>query len=321
MKNMKKIVAITLLSLICASAAFAQIRPRLNTKGEKLNHLSDSLIIVYSPDSIKISNSWKNHPAKVEVFGSESDTSFHYDYTVSVVPEKKEISFNVNDDRKHRASSDAQRYDFSEPFYRKLKNKAIDWDKRLMPGNFGFALISTGSDVPDFRLQRSYEIFLDLDGNAYLSKSGRHTLNYGVGFCWKNLSMTKEMMFKDDEGKINYSKAWPEHSDPKVSKLRVFSFTVPVTYSCDIASGFGFTLGPVVNFNAWSSIVNKYRLNDEKQKDKYKGTRCNPVTVDLMFQLNFRQIGAYVKYSPMNLMDTDYWPEFKCLAVGLTINL
>lgn len=318
---MKKIIAITLLSLICASGAFAQIRPRVNPKGEKLNHLSDSLIIVYSPDSIKIRNTSKKIPAKMEVFGSESDSSFHYDYSVTVVPEKKEISINVNDDRKRRSSSDSPRYDFSVPFYRKLKDKATDWNKRLMPGNFGFALISTDQDVPDFRLQRSYEIFLDLDGNAYLSRSGRHTLNYGVGLCWKNLSMTKERMLKDDEGKIGYGESWPEHSDPKVSKLRVFSFTLPVTYSCDIASGFGFTLGPVVNFNAWSSIVNKYRLNDEKQKDKYKGARCNPVTVDMMFQLNFREIGAYVRYSPMNLMDTDYWPEFKCWAVGLTINL
>lgn len=99
---MKKIVAITLLSLICASAAFAQVKPRVNTKGEKINHISDSLIIVYSPDSIKINNSWKKHPAKVEVFSSESDTSFHYDYTMTTVPGKKEVSVTVNDDRMRR---------------------------------------------------------------------------------------------------------------------------------------------------------------------------------------------------------------------------
>ena len=317
---MKKIVVITLLSLICASAAFAQVKPRVNTKGEKINHISDSLIIVYSPDSIKISNSWKKHPAKVEVFGSESDTSFHYDYMMTTVPGKKEVSVTVNDDRMRRGPSDS-RYDFSVPFYRKIKEKSGSSHSLLNPGNFGFALISTDSDAPDFRLQRSYEIFLNLNDNIYLSRSGHHTLNYGVGVCWKNFSMTKGQMFRDDEGRISSGEAWPEHSDPKVSKLRVFSFTVPVTYSCNIASGFGFTLGPVVNFNAWSSIVNKYRLNDEKQKDKFKGVRCNPVSVDLMFQLNFRDVGAYVKYSPMNLMDTDYWPEFKHWSVGLTINL
>lgn len=291
---MKKIVVLTLLSLVCVSATFAQTNPRVGSKGEKMNHTSDSLIIVHSPDSTK-------------------------EYVVTVFPEKEDTS--DNDDRKRRASSYSPRYDFSVPFYRQLKEMPVDWNKRLLPGNFGFALISTDSNEPDFRSERSYEIFLNLDGNAYLSSSGRHTLNYGVGLCWKNLSMTKERMLMDGEGKIGSSEAWPEHSDPKVSKLRVFSFTLPVTYSCDIASGFGFTVGPVVNFNAWSSIVNKYRLNDEKQKDKYKGVRCNPVTVDLMCQLNFREIGAYVKYSPMNLMDTDYWPGFKCWAIGLTVNL
>ena len=131
---------------------------------------------------------------------------------------------------------------------RRLKKEPVDWNKMLNPGNFGFALISTDSDVMNFKTQRSYEIFLDLSSNDFRSDSGRHLFSYG----------------------------------------------------------FGFTIGPVVNLNACSSIVNKYRLNDEKQKDKYKRAHCNLATVDLMFQLNFRDVGVYAKYSPMNIMDTDY---------------
>mgnify|MGYP004552504441 CR=1 FL=1 len=162
---------------------------------------------------------------------------------------------------------------------RKLKKEPVDWDKMLNPGNFGFALIPTDSDVMNFKTQRSYEIFLFLNSSDFRSDSCRHLFSYGVGLNWKNFSMTKGMMYKDDEGIIHPNVEWPKHSDPKVSKLKVFSVTFPIMNSCNIAS------------------------------------------VDLMFQLNFRDVGVYVKYSPMNIMDTDYWPEFKHWAIGLTLSL
>ena len=106
-----------------------------------------------------------------------------------------------------------------------------------------------------------------------------------------------------------------------MSKLRVFSVTFPLILSVNAYRGVGFSVGPVVNLNASSSIVNKYRLNDEKQKNKYKRAHCNLATVDVMFQLNIRDVGFYAKYSPMNIMDTGYWPEFKHWAIGLTLSL
>ena len=69
------------------------------------------------------------------------------------------------------------------------------------------------------------------------------------------------------------------------------------------------------------SVLWSISTNDEKQKNKYKRAHCNLATVDVMFQLNFRDVGVYAKYSPMNIMDTDYWPEFKHWAIGLTLSL
>lgn len=307
------------MTLVCASVASAQIRPRVNVDGKKLNYLSDSLVIIYSPDSVKLSGSRKNNPQTVTIYGSESDSSFKYTRKDEYIPGETKIVFNGS--RKWKTGSDTQRFDFSVPFYRKLKKEPVDWDRMLYPGDYGFALISTDSDILNFKSQRSYEIFWNLSTCDFRSNSGRHLFSYGVGLCWKNFSMTKGMMYKDDEGVIHHNVGWPEHSDPKVSKLRVFSVTFPIMYSCNIASGFGFTLGPVVNLNAYSSIVNKYRLNDEKQKDKFKRAHSNLATVDVMFQLNFRDVGVYARYSPMNIMDTDYWPEFKHWSIGLTVSL
>ena len=103
----------------------------------------------------------------------------------------------------------------------------------------------------------------------------------------------------------------------KVSKLRVFSLNTPLLYSFDFGGGFGFTLGPVVNLNAGSSIVNKYSRNEDKDKDKYKCVHCNIITVDAMFQLNLKYFSIYAKYSPMNLMDKKYWPEFNTWSIGI----
>ena len=77
-------------------------------------------------------------------------------------------------------------------------------------------------------------------------------------------------------------------------------------------------MGPVLNLNASRSIVNKYTVNGERQKDKYKNAHCNLVTVDAMFQINLKFVSVYVKYSPMSVMDKKYWPEFQTWTIGIS---
>ncbi len=214
-----------------------------------------------------------------------------------------------------------RRLDFNVPFYHRVVNRTCKRRSYVVePSNFGMALLNVNSDELDFRTQRSYEVYFNLCGD-YFRLSRSVSFNYGLGMSWKNFAMTKGgMMTKDDRGNVLIG-GWPDKSEPKVSKLRVFSVTFPFILGFNVYRGVGFSVGPVVNLNAVSSIVDKYMLNDEKQKDKYKRAHCNLATVDMMFQLNFRDVGIYARYSPMNVMDTDYWPEFKHWAVGLTFNL
>ena len=122
-------------------------------------------------------------------------------------------------------------------------------------------------------------------------------------------------MNMSDNGAITIG-PFPEGTSPKISRLTVFSFNMPLLYSCNWG-GFGFTVGPVVNLNASSSIVNKYSINGDGQKDKFKHVHCNLVTVDALFQLNLKYFSIYAKYSPMNLMDKKYWPEFTTWTFGI----
>lgn len=223
--------------------------------------------------------------------------------TVAVRP-GKDTSRVFGDGRVH--------LDFDIPFYKKLKKKPCEVDL----GTFYIGSNFTNAAQPyDFSPQNSMEFaFFMLDSNT----KGRRTFSFGPGFSWRNFAITGDrLLYKADDGTIPFG-SYPAGASPKLSKLRVFSFSFPMLYTYNFGHGFGITLGPVANLNASSSIVNKYRVNDEKQKDKYKNVHCNIVTVDAMVQLNLKHFSLYAKYSPMSLMDRKYWPDFQTWTIGIS---
>lgn len=346
MKIMRRLPSVLLVSALCVCAASAQTKVTKRSEsritdpsdtvkvqakkpgimigydsdGKKMNYISDSLIIVYNPDSVKLHNNPKEEVYyKMEVFGSECDSSFKY--TFSKIDRNDLQQFTLSSGDTEDDYGNLSRFDFNVPFYHKVVSKNHACRRWLVgPGDFGMALLNVNSDGLDFKAQRSYEVFYNIYDD-YFKLSSFMTFNYGLGFSWKSFAMKKGgMMTKDDEGNILIGE-WPEKFEPKVSKLKVFSITFPLVFGVNVYRGVGFSVGPVVNLNASSMIVDKYRLDGKKQKDKYKRAHCNLATVDMMFQLNFRDVGVYAKYSPMNVMDTDYWPEFKHWAIGLTLEL
>jgi hypothetical protein len=200
--------------------------------------------------------------------------------------------------------------DFDIPFYHKIKN----YGSSALIGAVGVGTILSNSKAPlDFNPQNSLEFyFYTLDSQTH----GHSTFSFGPGITFRNLGLTGgDAMSMADGGTISVAPF--QGGALKVSKLRVFSINAPLLYSYDFGGGFGFTLGPVVNLNAGSSIVNKYSLDGDKMKDKYKRVHCNIITVDAMFQLNLKYFSIYAKYSPMNLMDKKYWPEFTTWSIGI----
>lgn len=209
-------------------------------------------------------------------------------------------------DRKH------VHLDFDIPFYHKIKKTGT----RTVVGAMGVGAIFSNSPAPlDFSPQNSLEFYYyALDSHTYTR--GHSTFSFGPGITFRNLGLTGgDAMSMTENGKISVAPF--QGGALKVSKLRVFSINVPMLYSCDFGGGFGFTLGPVVNLNTGSSIVNKYSLDGDKMKDKNKHVHCNIITVDAMFQLNLKYFSIYAKYSPMNLMDKKYWPEFSTWSIGI----
>lgn len=204
--------------------------------------------------------------------------------------------------------------DFDTPFYRKVRRpRAAD------VGSIGAGmLVSESSDALGFSPQNSLEFwgFLPISHTK-----GRHTLTYGPGIGFKNFGITGNKAMKmTDEGDITIGR-FKDGAIPRISRLTIFSLNMPIFYSLGFGRGYGITLGPVVNLNASSSIVNKYTFDGDKKKDKYKYVHCNLVTVDVMAQLNLRDVSIYGRYSPMNVMDKKYWPEFSTWSVGVAVSL
>ena len=147
-----------------------------------------------------------------------------------------------------------------------------------------------------------------------------HHFKTGIGLDWRNYRMTDQKRFVEmSDGQIDVT-PYPQGSEPDFSRIKVLSLTVPFTYGFyPSRKGFfrGFEVGPVLNFNVYSSIKTRYSVNGENQKDFTKGLHKNPVTVDFMLKLRMRYFGFYAKYSPCNVLDTSYGPKFKSVSFGI----
>ena len=130
--------------------------------------------------------------------------------------------------------------------------------------------------------------------------------------------MTGRTRFIKDGDKLVLG-AYPEGSDIKFSRLKVFSLTVPFMINQSLGRKVVFSVGPVVNFNTHASLKTRYTLNGEKVKEKNNNIHQNRVTVDLMAKLRFNSLGVYAKYSPSDMLNTDFGPKFRSFSTGITL--
>lgn len=128
--------------------------------------------------------------------------------------------------------------------------------------------------------------------------------------------MTNRQRFiKSDDGVVSVAD-YPEDSDPKFSRIKVFSVNFPLRYHY-YHNDFGFSVGPVLNLNTYGSIKTKYLLHGGEFKDVSKNIHQTRFTVDFMATIYLKEISFYVKYSPNNVLETIYGPKFKSLSFGI----
>lgn len=274
--------------------------------GSYANTVQDTIIVVNQAKKVTIEKKHKSMAVKVE--GSAENPDYFYsqrmevDSTAAVIIEEK-----IAD------------WDFNIPFINK-NSKTKKYRGNLCVGGFGFGVVNAieTSEGMDMDMGASYEFSLDHLLRFNYNVLPATSVSMGFGMTWRNYRMTGRTRFIKEGDKLVLG-AYPEGSDIKFSRLKVFSLTVPFMINQSLGRKVVFSVGPVVNFNTHASLKTRYTLNGEKVKEKNNNIHQNRMTVDLMAKLRFNSLGVYAKYSPSDMLNTDFGPKFRSFSTGITL--
>lgn len=260
-------------------------------------------IVVSKPDLVKVITSDSLQTVIIE--GSEKNRDFKYKNSIQLVDSNYVSTSSINDDS----------WEFSFNLLKKKnKNSKNQISTELA---FGFCSAPGMPSAADIRTFSSWEIWWIISDAEYTPWNNCHSFAAGIGVDWRNYRMNDEKRFVKADNKLSIV-PYPDGAIPRFSRIKVFSITFPLRYKFNVKH-FGFSVGPVVNINTYSSIKTRYKLNGEKTKDTDKDVRAVPVTVDFMGTLHFRGINLYMKYSPCNVLKTSYAPKFRSLSFGFIL--
>lgn len=214
-------------------------------------------------------------------------------------------------------------FDFSIPLGKKRHSKG---STDLFMGGVGIGFVSAvGQKAPmDVTMGRSLEInWTEAIGLRY-NFNRRHSLELAMGFLWRNYRMAHQYRFQQDAAEVLNIVPYPAGAVPKFSRLHIFQMTFPLMYDLNVKHDWHFVVGPELAVNGGHNshtrtIKTRYSLDGEKYKEKTTDLRINPVTINFVASVRFHFIGLYVRYSPCNVLDTNYGPKFQSLSAGFTL--
>ena len=278
----------------------------IGSLGGYASTLQDTIIVVNNAKKVTIEK--KRNSMFVKVEGSDDNPDYFYsqrmevDSTAAVIIEEKNAD-----------------WDFNIPFINK-NSKTKKYRGNLCVGGFGFGVVNAieTSEGMDMDMGASYEFSLDHLLRFNYNVLPATSVSMGFGMTWRNYRMTGRTRFIKEGDKLVLG-AYPEGSDIKFSRLKVFSLTVPFMINQSLGRKVVFSVGPVVNFNTHASLKTRYTLNGEKVKEKNNNIHQNRMTVDLMAKLRFNSLGVYAKYSPSDMLSTDFGPKFRSFSTGITL--
>lgn len=270
---------------------------------------SDSLKVMSIEDPDKVTITESDNRLTVEIDGKKDNPGFRYVREVEISPSDVSVI-------KERSSD----WDFNIPFrkhteeQKRKRNSFVVKDFKI-----GLSTVQGAPDNMDVTMGSSWEITTPTFGWEYRPWRNRTSFSIGVACSWRNYRMTGRQRFIKDSGTDMSIGAYPEGADIQFSRIKVFSWAVPVMFTHETKNNFNFSFGPIINFNTHASMKTRYKLNGEKYKLTDDIIHQTPVTVDIQASFGFKTLGFYVKYSPCNVLDTTYGPEFSALSVGVIL--
>ena len=185
------------------------------------------------------------------------------------------------------------------------------------PLMIGFTAPTHTDSGTDFSTFRSWEFAIPfIEASFFFDKKHRNAVALQTFFNWRNYRMTGDTRFvKNESGNVELA-SYPEGAKPKFSRVKVFSLSGALLYSYS-NKHWGFSLGPVINFNTYASIKTRYSIDGGKYKDVDKHINQRKVTFDIMGILETPEIDLYLKYSPNNVLKDGV--KFRSLTFGVAL--
>ena len=287
------------LTILCLLALTAQAKAADN---DTLTINSPRKVSIITGDSVQ----------KVKVYGREGDENYTYESSIQLVDSNYVSETTINKD-----------WGFSVGIIGNRGMEGYPYSGNSLSMRLGFGLCSAiGADAPvSVSTTSSWEIIWTIAEWSHYDIGCNDGFSAGFGIGWRNYRMTGFDYFsKGDEGVVSVEH-YPAGYEPNFSRIKVFSLQVPIIWNHRFGKRWGFALGPVINFNTYASIKNRYTdANGQKHKDIIKHIHQKPVTVDLMLNVNvLNWVNFYCKYSPMNILQSSFanGTNFQSLSFGI----
>lgn len=244
----------------------------------------------------------------IDIKGEKGNPEFRYTREVNISPSEPVVT-------KERSSN----WDFNIPFRKQKKYARRRYNEFVIKDfKLGLSKVMNAPGNLNTNMASSWEITTPTLGWAYYPWYSKTSFSIGIACSWRNYRMTGKNRFIKEGNEIVLG-PYPERADIEFSRIKVFSWSVPLMFSYESSNKLGFSLGTIVNFNTHASLKTRYTLEGEKVKLTDNNIHQTPVTVDFQASVSCKSIGIYVKYSPCNVLDTSYGPKFSALSAGIIL--
>lgn len=244
----------------------------------------------------------------IDIEGKQGNPDFRYTREVNISSSEPVVT-------KERNSS----WDFNIPFRKQTTSYRYKHDEFVIKDfKLGLSKVINAPDNLNASMASSWEITTPTLGWAYYPWRSKTSFSIGLACSWRNYRMTGKNRFIKEGNSIVLG-TYPEGADIQFSRIKVFSWSVPLMFSHESDNKLGFSLGTIINFNTHASLKTRYTLEGEKVKLTDNNIHQTPVTVDFQASISCKSVGIYVKYSPCNILETSYGPQFSALSAGIIL--
>lgn len=302
---MKPHVFSTIMLAVMAATSFAQ------------NEKKDTIMTFRDIDSVVISDNGKQVSVKIKGAKNGKDAEFLLnEFTKEDDKQEARYSTSSNEFRLYDKSSD----DPTRPAYFLSCNLGLD---------LGFIKNKEGNLDGEINTFQSIEIsWLNALKLTAAFPHRRNAVSVALGLSWRNFRRTDDKRFCPTEDESFISSDYPEGSKPSYSRLKVFAISVPVLWEhtyMQVKNKKGkmesrkFQLGPILNFNNYSSLKTKYDLNGKTVEEVSKIDALEPISIDLYGAIDvWKGLGIYARMSLTSLTAQRNYYDYKTSRTYVT---